>query len=118
MADLQNSYILGVDKYLRGIEEAYDLMLGYSHLVGSASNIDKNIKDLYTTGVSFYQALNNGQEQPEDGSNGKIFQSIKCFSCGNKGHYADECPHSGISASYNDKESNKETKKANTRVSA
>ena len=69
VADLQNSNILGADKYLHDIEEAYDLMLDYSPLVGSSSNIEKNTRDLYTTGVSLYQALNSVQQQQENNSN-------------------------------------------------
>ena len=81
--------------------------------------------ELYTTGASFYQTL-NAQKQQEDrykesyepipGINGKIFKNVEYFLCGNTGHYANECPQSGTVSSPNNKETDKEIKKAGNKA--
>ena len=55
VADLQNSYILGQDHYPQDIEEAYNMILSYSPILGNVNTSDKTTKDLYTIGISFYQ---------------------------------------------------------------
>ena len=88
------------------------MMLGYSLLVLTSSNsLDKNTKDLYTTGVSFYQAnytktINNNDLENITvipGVDGKLFKNVKCFSCNNFGHYANECPNQTASSDANNK---------------
>ena len=99
VADLQNTYILGEDKYPKDLEEAYDMMLGYSPLVVPSSLSKQSTKDLYTSGVSFYQVAEgkerNGTRntrQPVPGVSGKTHKNITCYIYNNVGHYANDCP--------------------------
>ena len=62
VADLQNLYIMGVDQYPKDLEEAYDMMLSNSSVVASVNPSNKEIKDLYTTGISLYQAPTNNHD--------------------------------------------------------
>ena len=95
VADLQNSYILGEDKYPKDLEEAYNMMLGYSPLVIPSSLSEQSTKDLYTSGVSFYQiaerkGANNSTKRPVPGVSGKVHKNITCYICDNVGHYAND----------------------------
>jgi Reverse transcriptase (RNA-dependent DNA polymerase)/Zinc knuckle len=74
--DLENNYIQGVDKYPKTLNDAYSLLLywkqdprNYNKGVGSDSD-----------GVAFLQ--NTEKEKKE----------ITCYSCGEKGHIAPNCP--------------------------
>ena len=102
VADLQNSYILGVDQYPKDVEECYDMMLGYSKVISTATSGSKKIKDLYTTGISFYQSLKSDDNESQDnhindkvtpGLSGKVFKDVVCYSCNKKGHYANDWPN-------------------------
>ena len=102
VADLQNSYIMGVDQYPKDLEEAYDMMLSYSSVVASVNPSNKEIKDLYTTGISFYQATtptdHHNTEPPNKivpGVSGKTSKNIMCYACNMMGHYANDCPDPG-----------------------
>ena len=100
VADLQNLYILGVDQYPRDVEEAYDMMLSYSLLVGNAQYGNKEIKELYTTGIFFYQSLEptvnscdkDSNKEVVAGVSGNVFKNILCYSCNRLGHYSNDCP--------------------------
>ena len=96
VADLQNLYILGEDKYPKDLEEAYNMMLGYSPLVIPSSLSKQSTKDLYTSGVSFYQIAEgkgaNNTKQPVPGVSRKVHKNITYYVCDNVGHYANDCP--------------------------
>ena len=101
VANLQNSYILGVDQYPKDVEECYDMMLGYSKVIGTSPSNSKEIKDLYTTSMSFYQSSTSKNSdvqtiQSDDevipGLSGKVFKDVLCYSCNKKGNYANDCP--------------------------
>ena len=100
VANLQNSYILGEDKYPKDLEEAYNMMLSYSPLLATSTSSEKSTKELYTTGISFHQtndennAVDKGQRQLNitSGASGKVFENVKCFACESLGHYANNCP--------------------------
>ena len=96
VADLQNCYILGQDHYPQVIEEAYDMMLSYSPILGNVNTSNKTTKDLYTTGISFYQSANKNKNNDTSneaisfvpGTSGRIFNDIKCYACNKMGHCA------------------------------
>ena len=57
IADLQNSCILGEDKYPKDLEEVYNMVLSYSPLVGTNNSNERTKKELYTTGISFIKQM-------------------------------------------------------------
>ena len=113
VADLQNSYILGEDKHPKYLEEAYDMMLSYSPLIGTNSTNDRTTKESYTTGISFYQANKTADNEHNQtniipGSSRKTFENVKCFACDNMGRYANDCPlHQTKSAANNHQKATK-----------
>ena len=98
VADLQNSYVLGVDQYPKDDEEAYDMMLSYSYIAGNSTQSgSKEVKDLYTTRVCFYQEMNSNERAHEEkqtvpGVSGNIFKYILCYACNRMRHYANDYP--------------------------
>ena len=108
VADLQNLYIMGVDQYPQNIEEAYDMILSYSPVVVSVNPGKKEIKDLYTTGISFHQAPadSHGIEPSNKivpGISGKTSKNILCYACNTLGYYANNCPGSNKDTKNEDK---------------
>ena len=91
-------YILGVDQYPRDVEEAYDMMLSYFPLVKNIQHGNKELKELYTTGILFYQSPEptmdnkNTDKEVVAGTSGNIFKNILCYSCNKLGHYENDCP--------------------------
>ena len=98
VADLQNSYVLGVDQYPKDVEEAYNMMLSYSYVAGHSTQPgSKEVKDLYTTGVCSYQETNSNEHVHEQkktvpGVSGNVFKGILCYACNKMRHYANDCP--------------------------
>ena len=115
---------MGVDQYPKDIEEAYDMMLGYSTIVGMYDTNNKATRDLYTTGISFYQKDASKRDTQEDqnnktqkstkfmpGKSGKLFKDILCYGCKMMGHYTNDCPNLVQTQKNNDKkeQQNKDT---------
>ena len=90
---------MGVDQYPNDVEEAYNMMLIYSLVVGNTNPGNKEIKDLYTTVISFYQSPTESQEaEPLNkitpGASGNKTKNILYYACNMLGHYANDCPNS------------------------
>ena len=66
VANLQNSFILGADQYPKDVEECYDMMLGYFTVIGTSASSSKEVKNLYTTGISFYPSPRSNEEEIQD----------------------------------------------------
>ena len=70
MAGFQHTYILGEDRCLKDVEEAHKMMVGHSSITCNNNPTDKVMRDLYTTGVLFYQVANKfNKEEEENGDN-------------------------------------------------
>ena len=63
------------------------MMLGYSTVMGTPPSSSKEVKDLYTTGISFYQSPKSNKEEMQNndmnnktmlGLSGKTFKNIVC----------------------------------------
>ena len=113
VADLQNSYVPGVDQYSKDVEEAYDMMLSYSYVAGNSTQPgSKEVKDLYTTGIYFYQETSCNESTHEvmktfPGVNGNIFKDILCYACNKTGHYANDRPDQVTQENKNNKNENR-----------
>ena len=72
------------------------MMLGYSPLVTQSNLLDKSTKDLYTSGILFYQNVEvqnrNDKKQVVPGVSRKVHKQITCYVCDNMGHYANDYP--------------------------
>ena len=68
VAELPNSYTMGVIQYPKDIEEAYDMMISYSPVIGHTNPGNKKIRELYTTGISFNQAQQKNNIMDKDQS--------------------------------------------------
>ena len=113
VADLENLYVLGVDQYPKDVEEAYNMMLSYSYVAGNSTQPgSKEVKDLYITGVCFYQEKNSNERTHEvknnvPGVSGNIFKDILCYACNKTGHYANNCPDQVTQENKNNKNENR-----------
>ena len=92
MTELQNRYIMGLDKYSDDVEHAYKLKLGFAP-TSLPNRYSTEQNDLYTVGESFHHVSSNPESTPIVAKkDGKIHTDIECYKCHNMCNHDSSCP--------------------------
>ena len=94
VADLQNSYLMGDDKFPTTVAESYQMMANYTAPPNEGQTLSSNSVQSaygYMTGMSFAQT-DGKKEVPVPGVDGILHPNIICFKCQKPGHYKNQCP--------------------------
>jgi hypothetical protein len=82
-ADLENQFTRGNDQYPVDLASAYSLLTDYKVTENARCYVEPPPE---TSGMTFLQA-----SEAVAGTDGILFEHIKCFRCQKKGHLADKC---------------------------
>jgi hypothetical protein len=85
-SELENSFTRGNDHYPSDLTGAYNLLLNYK-APPTHGRHDGHTRDDEVSGITFLQ---NSPAVP--GTNGTVYERVKCFNCQGFGHYASSCP--------------------------
>jgi len=95
ITDLNNDFLKGHDYFPKDLTEAFNLMSNWSLRKGLGAPRNVRIPQRNRPNVGFLQNAvkkikPTGKEVP--GRDGKVFQNVECYRCGQYGHYSNQCP--------------------------
>jgi Zinc knuckle len=82
LEEMENSYIQGVNKYPKTLNEAHTLLTYCKNAPMNNKGVGND-----SDGVAFTQS---GERR-----RGRVLSNITCYTCGKKGHISTHCPNKG-----------------------
>lgn len=87
LEDMENDFTTGIDKYPKTLVNAYNLLLHWKQNPRNLARIPGSPSDGVAFATTGTEADRNGRRPPR-----RDKSDIECYNCGDKGHYANECP--------------------------